>query len=317
MHEIAVIAMHGVVPFDLSTACDIFARVRLANGRAGYHVRVCGEAPEVRTATFAIRAPWGLDAVASANTVVLPGVDDFELPVPDAVVEAVRAAAKNGARIASICTGAFALAATGLLDGKRATTHWYAAPLLAARYPAVEVDASVLFVDHGRIITSAGFSAGLDMCLHLVRRDHGQAVAAEAARMAVAPLVREGGQAQFIPCEPARASGGLADLLEWMAANAHRPLEIAKLARRAAMSPRTLGRRFKEQTGTTPIQWLICARVRRAQELLETSTLSVERIAAEVGFDGPSTLREHFHRTIGVSPREYRRSFGASATGAA
>jgi len=313
MHDVAVIAMHGVVPFDLAIPCEVFGRVRLADGRAPYRVKVCGEAPEVRAGVFGIRAPWGLDAVAGAATVVLPGVDDVVLPVPDAVVDAVRAAAANGARIASICSGTFALAATGLLDGRRATTHWLAAPLLARRYPAVEVDASVLFVDHGSIVTSAGSSAGLDMCLHLVRRDHGQAVAAEAARMAVAPLVREGGQAQFIRHEPPRARDGLAPLLEWMAANAHRPLGLSEIARRAATSPRTLARRFRRETGTTPLQWLIGARVRRAQELLETSALSVERIAAEAGFDSPSSLREHFGRIVRVSPKEYRRGFGPVA----
>lgn len=312
MHEVAVIAMHGVVHFDLSIPCEVFGRALLADEGAAYRVRVCGETPEVRATAFSIRVPWGLDAVANADTVVLPGVDDpaFPLPVPDSVVEAVQAAAANGARIASICTGAFTLAATGLLDGRRATTHWLAAPLLAARYPAVVVDASVLFVDHGQIVTSAGSAAGLDMCLHLVRRDYGQAVAAQAARMAVAPLVREGGQAQFIRHEPPRASGGLAPLLEWMSANAHRALGLDELARQAAMSPRTLGRRFKEETGTTPLQWLIGARVRWAQELLETTALSIEQIAFEVGFDGPSTLREHFRRIVGVSPKEYRHTFG-------
>ena len=210
MHEIAVLAMHGVIPFDLAIPCEVFGRVRIASGDAGYRVRVCGEGPEVRAGAFGIRPPWGLDAIAGADTLILPGVDDPALPVADDVVAAIRAVASRGARIASICTGTFALAATGLLDGKRATTHWKAASLLAARYPEVRVDASILFVDHGAIITSAGASAGLDMCLHLVRRDYGQAVAAAAARMAVAPLVREGGQAQYIDHEPPRANGGLA-----------------------------------------------------------------------------------------------------------
>jgi transcriptional regulator GlxA family with amidase domain len=310
MHEVAVIAMHDVIPFDLTIPCEIFGRVRLGDGKPGYRVRVCGEAPEVRAASFGIRAPCGLDAVAGAETVIFPGVEDPVPPAPEAVLEAVLAAASNGARIASICTGSFPLAATGLLRGKRATTHWYFTRLLAERHPEIEVDPSALFVDAGRTVTSAGASAGLDMCLHLVRQDYGQAVAADAARMAVAPLLREGGQAQYIRHEPPRASGGLAALIEWMAANAHRPLSLDELADRAAMSPRTLSRRFREETGSTPLQWLIGARVRRAQALLETSALSVEQVAAEVGFESASTLREHFRRWVGVSPKEYRCTFG-------
>ncbi|HEU4538663.1 MAG TPA: DJ-1/PfpI family protein, partial [Polyangiaceae bacterium] len=213
-HDVAVLAMHGVVPFDLSIACAVFGHVRLPHGD-GYGVRVCGEAPEVRAGAFNLRAPWGLEHVAGAHTVIVPGVSDPTLPVPEPVVEAIRRAAGAGARVASICSGAFVLAATGLLDGQRATTHWLVAALLAARYPAVTVDPDVLFVDNGRFVTSAGASAGLDMCLHLVRRDHGQAAAARAARLAVAPLERAGGQAQFIHHEAPASSASLAPLLDW------------------------------------------------------------------------------------------------------
>ena len=273
-------------------------------------MQVCGEAAEVRAKRFDIRAPWALDDLARADTVIVPGTDDPEAPVPEAIIASIRAAWENGARVASICTGTFVLAAAGLLDGCRATTHWLATDLLAARYPAVRVDPEVLFVDEGRVITSAGSSAGLDMCLHLLRRDHGNAVAADAARLAVAPLDREGGQAQFIRHESPNSTASLAPLLDWMSANAHRPLTINEIAREAATSPRTLARRFREQTGTTPLQWLITARVRRAQEMLETTWLSVDQIAVEVGFDGAAGLRDRFHRTIGVSPKTYRRSFG-------
>jgi len=312
MHEVAVIAMQDVIPFDLTIPCEIFGRVRLHDGKPAYSLRVCGETAEVRAASFNIRPPFGLDAVSGAHTVILPGVEDPLPPPSDAVIDAVRAAAANGSRIASICTGSFPLAETGLLSGKRATTHWSFTDLLAERYPDIEVDPFVLFVDTGQVITSAGASAGLDMCLHLVRRDHGQAVAANAARIAVAPLLREGGQAQYIRHQPPRASGGLAPLLEWMTVNAHSPLELADLASHAAMSPRSLSRRFRAETGTTPLQWLIGARVRRAQELLETSTLSIERVAVEVGFESAATLREHFRRWLGVSPVEYRRTFGVT-----
>lgn len=275
-------------------------------------MQVCGETPEVRTRGFNIRVPWTLTDLARADTIVVPGIDDPTAPVPDAIVAALRSAWANGARLASICSGSFVLAAAGLLDGKRATTHWLAAEALAMRYPAVRVDPDVLFVDEGRIITSAGSSAGLDMCLHLLRRDHGHAVAAHAARLAVAPLDREGGQAQFIRHEPPASSASLAPLLDWMQQNAHRPVTIGELAHRTATSPRTLARRFREQTGTTPLQWLITARVRRAQELLETTSLSVEQIATAAGFDGAAALRQRFRRTVGVSPKVYRRTLGTT-----
>jgi transcriptional regulator GlxA family with amidase domain len=312
MHKVAVVAMHGAVSFDLAIPCEVFGRLRVPGG--GYRVQVCGEAPEVRAGAFNIRAPWTLEHLAGADTVVVPGVEDPDLPVPEPIVDAIRAAARAGARIASICTGAFVLAATGLLDGQRVTTHWIAASLLAARYPSLTVDPNVLFVDNGRFITSAGASAGLDMCLHLVRRDHGQAVAARAARLAVAPLDREGGQAQYIRHEAPGSSTSLAPLLTWMRKNARRPLTLECLASQASTSPRTLNRRFKEQTGTTPLQWLLDARIRDAQELLETTTLSVDEVATTVGFDGPSSFRERFRRTVGVGPRAYRRTFSGESS---
>ncbi|MBV9750173.1 MAG: AraC family transcriptional regulator [Acetobacteraceae bacterium] len=317
IHTVAVLAVHGVIPFDLAMPCDVFGRVRLPDARDEYDVRVCGEAAEVRARGFGIRTPWTLDDLARADTVIVPGVEDPTLPVPDAIVAALHAAYARGARAASICTGTFILAAAGLLDGRRATTHWLAAGLLARRYPAVAVDPDVLFVDEGRIVTSAGASAGLDMCLHLLRRDHGHAVAAQAARLAVAPLDREGGQAQFIRHEAPGLAACLAALLDWMRENAHRPLSVDELARQAATSPRTFARRFREQTGTTPLQWLITARVRRAQELLETTHLSLDEIAAAAEFDGAAALRDRFRRTVGVSPKAYRRSLGAPAGRAA
>lgn len=312
MHEVVIVAMHGLVPSDLATPCDIFSSVRLLDGSDGYRVRVCGEAREVRSEAFNIKAPWKLAEVASAHTVILPGLADPAVPISASVIAVVRAAARNGARIASVCTGAFILAATGLLDGRRATTHWLTAERLAVRYPAVTVDPNVLFVDEGQIITSAGASAAMDMCLHLVRRDYGQTVAAQAARLAVAPLDREGGQAQFIRHEPPVSTASLAPLMDWMQVNAAKPLTLADLARQAGTSARTLSRRFKEQTGATPLQWLLSARSRRAQELLETTDLSVEEVAVEVGFEGVSTFRERFHRDVGVSPSRYRQTFNAS-----
>lgn len=312
MYEVVVVAMHGLVPSDLATPCDLFNQVRQADGKKGYRVRVCGEAREVRGHAFNLKVAWTLAEVAAAHTVIVPGLLDPDLPISAPVISAVRAAARNGARIASVCTGAFVLAAAGLLDGLRATTHWQAAPLLATRYPRITVDANVLFVEHGQLVTSAGASAGLDMCLHLVRRDYGQAVAAQVARLAVAPLHREGGQAQFIRQPPQVSDTSLAPLLAWMQQHATQPLTLAALARQAKMSARTLSRRFKEQVGVSPLQWLLSARSRRAQELLETTALSVEEVAAQAGFDGTSTFRERFRRDVGVSPSRYRQTFNAT-----
>ncbi|WP_046471561.1 GlxA family transcriptional regulator [Allosalinactinospora lopnorensis] len=312
MHTVAVLALDGVVAFDLSTPIEVFGRARLPDGRSPYGVRVCAAGGEVGTGTFAIRAPWGLDGLAGADTIVLPGTADHGAPVPVEVRDALHRAAGDGARIASICVGAFPLAATGLLDGLRATTHWAATAELARRHPRVSVDPDVLYVDNGRLLTSAGAAAGLDLCLHMIRRDHGSAVAADAARTSVMPLEREGGQSQFIVHEPPLPdSGSLEPLLRWMAENLQRTLTLDEIAARARMSTRTLNRRFREQTGTAPLQWLNRTRLRRAQYLLESGDHSVDRVAAHVGFGSPTTFREHFKRLVGTSPHAYRRAFRA------
>ncbi len=242
---------------------------------------------------------------------ILPGCHDVTKGVRPAVVSALRAAAARGTRIASVCAGAFVLAATGLLDGRRATTHWAGAALFAEMFPAVGLDPGVLYVDEGQFLTSAGAAAGLDLCLHLVRRDHGSAVAAQAARLSVMPLEREGGQAQFIVPEqpPAPRGSALEPLLGWLEESCGRDLTLDEIAARAGMSTRTLNRRFREQTGTTPLQWLHLARVRRAQHLLETTAHPVDRISAQVGFGSPTAFRDRFKRIVGTSPHGYRRSF--------
>jgi transcriptional regulator GlxA family with amidase domain len=313
-HRVAVVAWDGVVPFDLATPCEVFGRVRLPDGSPAYAVRVCGVAPRVDAGGFELLTRFGLRELARADSVIVPGVADATREVPAPLLRALRRAAAAGTRIASICSGAFALAAAGLLDGLRATTHWLAAPELARRYPAVQVDANVLYVDNGQILSSAGAAAGLDLCLHLVRRDFGAAVAAEAARISVMPLERAGGQAQFIAHErpPAPAGEPFEALRRWIDANLQRELGLETLARRAAVSPRTLSRRFREQLGTTPAQWVLRARVLRAQQLLETSAEPIERIAAAVGFGSAATLRERFHRQLGTSPQSYRRAFRAT-----
>ncbi|MFI9613686.1 GlxA family transcriptional regulator [Streptomyces sp. NPDC052023] len=315
MHTVAVLALDGVIPFDLAAPIDAFGWARLPDGREAYRVRVCAEREEVNAGAFTVRAPYGLAALAEADTIILPGVGDPPPTLPPAVTEALREAAAGGTRIASICVGAFLFAATGLLDGLRATTHWIAAADLARRYPKVTVDPNVLYVDNGQFLTSAGAAAAMDMCLHMVRKDHGSAVAAHAARMSVMPLEREGGQAQFIVHDqpPAPAGATLEPLLAWLEDHCDRDLTLDEVATRAGMSTRTLNRRFREQTGTTPLQWLHRARVRRAQYLLETTSYPVERIAAQAGFGSPTAFRERFRRVVGTSPQGYRRAFRPQA----
>jgi transcriptional regulator GlxA family with amidase domain len=310
MHTVAVLAMDKVIPFDLATPIEVFTRTRLPGGAAAYRVRVCGAGPTVDAGAFTLRPPWGLDALATADTVVVPGCADPTV-VADEVLDALRAAAAAGTRIASICWGAFVLAATGLLDGSRATTHWAGAAELAERHPAIDVDPGVLYVDNGQFLTSAGAAAGLDLCLHLIRRDHGSAVAADAARMSVMPLEREGGQAQFIVHDrpPAPRGSVLEPVLRWLEDNSARDLTLDDIAANAGMSSRTLNRRFREQTGTTPLQWLLLTRIRQAQHLLEATSHPVERIAAQVGFGSPSAFRDRFKRIAGISPNSYRAAF--------
>ncbi|GIF96145.1 GlxA family transcriptional regulator [Catellatospora citrea] len=310
MHIVAVLALDQVIPFDLATPIEVFSRTRLPDGRVPYRVRVCGATPTVDAGAFTLQPPWGLDALATADTIILPGRADVDR-VPDEVLDALRAAAARGARIASICSGAFILAATGLLDGQRATTHWVAAGLLARRHPEIDVDPDVLYVDNGQLLTSAGAAAGLDLCLHLIRRDHGSAVAADAARLSVMPLEREGGQAQFVVHDqpPVPRGSRFEPVLTWLEDNCADDLSLDDIAARAGMSIRSLNRRFREQTGTTPLQWLLRARIRRAQHLLEATGQPVDRIAAQVGFGSPTAFRDRFKRVVGTSPQHYRTAF--------
>ena len=313
MHAVAVLALDGVLAFDLSTPVEVFGRARLPGGGRAYEVRVSAPTGEVDAGVFAMRVPWGLEALAGADTVIVPGLADPTVSISEDVLRALRGAAEGGSRIASICVGAFTLSAAGLLDGLRATTHWAAAAELSLLYPEVEVDDGVLFVDNGQVLTSAGAAAGLDLCLHMIRRDHGSAVAADAARLAVMSLERDGGQAQFIVHEePGQDGSSLEPLLRWMQENAHRNLTLHDTAVRARLSTRTLNRRFREQTGTTPLRWLRRTRIRRSQHLLETTTYPVERISRQVGFNSPASFRGQFKALVGTSPQAYRRAFQAS-----
>ncbi len=309
-HLVAVVAFDGVVLGDLATPCEIFGLVRDADGRAPYEVRICSLAPHVRSEHVTLKVPWRLSSLTRADTVIVPGIDSLERAIPAPVLRGIRRAVTRGARVASICSGAFVLAATGALDGLRATTHWRSAAELARRHPSIDVDADVLYVDNGRVLTSAGAAAGLDLCLHLVRRDLGAEVASRVARAAVMPLERAGGQSQFIVHEPPTADGTvIGSLLAWLEQNVRHDLSLSAIAKRAGMSTRTLSRRFRQQVGTTPARWVSRARIRRAQRLLETTDFSVEKVAAEAGFGSSAVLRDHFAQIVGTSPQAYRRSF--------
>ncbi len=310
MHSVAVLALPDTIAFDLATPIEMFGRVRLPDGRPGYRLVVCGTAPLVEAGPVRLATEHGLDELARADTIIVPGRHDVDVPAPAEALDALRAAAAAGTRIASICVGAFTLAEAGLLDGLPATTHWAAADVLARRHPRVRVDPQVLYVDNGRILTSAGASAGIDLCLHMICRDYGTAVAADASRLAVAPLHRRGGQAQFIVHNPPTlATATLHPLLAWIEEHAHEDLTLAGLAAAGRMSTRSLNRRFHTETGQSPIEWLTRVRVRHAQELLEVTDQGVEAISRRVGFASPNTFRTQFRRLAGVSPRTYRATF--------
>jgi transcriptional regulator GlxA family with amidase domain len=305
VHTVAVLALEDVIAFDLATPIEVLARVRDGKGAPAYDVVVAGPVREVASGPIRLTVPHPLERLVAADTVIVPRRADPLRPLDPRAADALRAAAARGARIASICVGALDLAATGLLDGLRATTHWNAAALLAARHPAVDVDAGALLVDNGRILTSAGAAAGIDLCLHLVAHDLGGAAAAEAARTAVVPLTREAGQAQYIRDDQLGAVG-LTGTLEWIDRHAHEPLRIEDIARTASVSARTLHRRFVEEVGMPPSAWLSRARVRSAQRLLETTDWPIDRIAQESGLGSATNLRARFADVVGTTPSRYR-----------
>jgi transcriptional regulator GlxA family with amidase domain len=308
-HRVVALVAGEVVAFDLSIPAQIFGREPDL-----YDFAVCAPTREVPTETgFSVMVDHGLEALAPADTVVVPGIGDHGWPVDDAVLEAVRAAAARGARIASICTGAFVLAAAGLLDGRRAATHWAYARRLARMFPAVDVDARVLYVDDGDVLTSAGVAAGIDLCLHMVRLDHGAEAANAVARRLVVAAHREGGQAQFVERPLSEAQGdGLAATRAWMLERLGEPLTVADMARHAGYSARSFARRFAAETGTSPLRWLIGQRVEHARRLLEGTDLPVEHVAERAGFGTATALRQHFARALETSPSAYRRAFRAA-----
>ncbi|HUB37303.1 MAG TPA: helix-turn-helix domain-containing protein [Streptosporangiaceae bacterium] len=309
MPSVALAVVDGTPLFELALACEVFG-VDRGLTPAWYDFTICGQHDAQVGGWLTTGLDRGLEALASAGTVVVPSCRDVAEPPPRALVDAVRAAHRRGARVASLCTGAFVLAEAGLLDGRRATTHWAHASALHDRYPAVRVDPNVLYVDEGDVLTSAGKAAALDLCLHLVRTDHGTAVANALARSLVVPPHRPGGQAQFIPAAVAHGRNNvLADLMAWATERLEQPLTVRDLAREAGMSSRNLARHFNAVAGTSPLRWLLTQRVRLAQELLETSDLGVEQIASRTGMGTGATLRRHFSDQVGVPPETYRRTF--------
>ncbi|ARF56503.1 GlxA family transcriptional regulator [Streptomyces gilvosporeus] len=318
-HRVAVLVRDGMLPIEVGIVHRIFGEARSADGAPLYELVTCALVPgEVQTDTdFTVNVPHGVEVLETADTVVVPasGVD-YRLSAEPAEGRLSPAMAdalgriRPGTRIASICTGAFVLAAAGLLDGRRATTHWRSVDDFRRMFPGVRLDADVLYTDEGEVLTAAGVASGVDLCLHMVRCDHGAAVANDVARRTVVPPHREGGQAQYVrrPVpEPQVSSTGAARA--WALEHLDRPLTLRELAVREAMSVRTFTRRFREEVGMSPVQWLTQQRVERARQLLEETDLSVDRIATEAGFGTAASLRQHLHAALGVSPRAYRSTF--------
>ena len=319
-HTVAAVISDGVAPFELAVGCEVFGIDRSELVDPWYRFLVCAaEPPPIRTSVgFTVDTPYGLDDVRRADTVIVPAWDAAtQGEVPADLIDALRTAHRRGARLLSVCTGAFVLAATGLLDGRRATTHWRYTDLLAQRHPAIDVDPRVLYVDEGDVMTSAGTAAGIDLCLHVVRLDHGAEVANAVARRMVVPPHRDGGQAQFVETPVATTAGDdpLAITLGWMLEHLDQPVSVDDLAGRSHMSPRHFARRFRAVTGTTPHQWLLSQRVLLASRLLETTDDPVELVAHRCGMGSAASLRIHFQRVVGTSPQAYRRTFRRDEAG--
>ncbi|MER5444626.1 helix-turn-helix domain-containing protein [Streptomyces sp. NPDC002764] len=322
-HRVVVLAMDGLLPFELGIPHRIFGRPKDALGRRLYEVLTCSVRPPgpVRTdADFAIAVEHGPELLATADTVIVPASYElgpvFEEGVLTDELAAALAHIRPGTRLASICTGVFVLAAAGYLDGRPATTHWAETDQLQRLFPKVDVDPNVLFIDDGDVLTSAGVAAGIDLCLHMVRRDHGTAVANDVARRTVVPPHRDGGQAQYIQRpvpEPRLATTHGARA--WALGRLHEPIQLRDMAAQESMSVRTFTRRFREEVGVSPGQWLTQQRVERARQLLETTGLSMDRIAHDAGFGTAQSMRQHLQTALGVTPTAYRRTFRATNTG--
>jgi AraC family transcriptional activator FtrA len=315
-HRVALIVDDGSNPFELGVASELFGLRRPELDREWYDLVICTPEPAVgmHRGLFTVTGVAGLDQVDTADTVIVPNRPDPELPVKPEVLDAVRQAAARGARMVSFCTGTFTLAAAGVLDGRRATTHWRWVELFSALYPAVKLEPDVLFVDEGNVLTAAGSAAALDLCLHLIRRDHGAEIANAVSRRLVYTAHRDGGQRQFIDRPvPAVAGTSLAPLLVWIREELASPLTIADIAAHAAMSQATLHRRFQAELGTTPIAWLTAERVTLACRLLEAGEVRLDAVARQCGLGTATNLRVQLRRRTGLTPSDYRRRFALNA----
>jgi AraC family transcriptional regulator, transcriptional activator FtrA len=310
---VAALIGDGVLTFDFACACEVFGYDRSDIVQPWYRFIVASQDPSpITTSTgFQMSVGLGLDALEEADTIIVPGwADDLREPRPE-TIEALRAAYDRGARLMSICIGSFVLAAAGLLDGRRATTHWRFAERLQQRFPKAQIDPNVLYIDDGQVLTSAGTAAGIDLGLHIVRLDYGAEVANEVARRIVMPPHRDGGQAQYIqaPMPEIAEDDPIRDTLRWIVEHLDEEMSVEQLASRATMSPRSFMRHFKATTGTTPLDWILAQRVRLAQRLLETSDLPLEIVAERAGFGSAVTMRHHFAQRVQTSPQQYRRTF--------
>ncbi len=314
--RVVAVAYDGLCAFEFGVATELFGLPRPELDVDWYEFEVVSADPGPLRALggIMIDAPRALDRIVDAGTVVLPGWRAPSDPPPDDLVDALRQAHAAGARLMSICSGVFVLAATGLLDGQRATTHWRYADQLAAAFPAIDVEPDVLYIDNGSLLTSAGSAAGLDLGLHLIRRDHGPEVANQVARRLVVPPERDGGQAQFIPRPSAPAdSSTMAAVVDWAGEHLAEPLTVADLAARAHMSPRTFARRFRAEVGLPPMRWLSRQRVLLAQQWLETTDVPIDAVASGCGLGSPENLRHHFRRETATTPARYRAAFRSPA----
>jgi transcriptional regulator GlxA family with amidase domain len=307
VHRLVALAIADVLAFDLAIPGQVFGH-RDERDRYDFVVCAAQPGPVASTTGYDVRADAGLEALDTADTVVVPGFWPLTDPAPE-ILDGLRRAVRRGARVASVCIGAFALAAAGVLDGRVATTHWEHSDAMAARFPKVRLRPDVLFVDEGQILTSAGVSAGIDLCLHMYRRDHGAAAAADVARRMVAPMYRPGGQAQYDRRRPPATGRGLAPTCAWALEQMRHPLTVTDFARHAHLSPRTFARRFLAETGMTPVRWLTAQRVLEVRRLLEATDLTVDDIAHRCGFSTPAKLRMHLARAVGMSPSAYRATF--------
>jgi transcriptional regulator GlxA family with amidase domain len=314
LKNVAVVVYDGVAPFELGVLCEAWGVDREDQGIPSFDFAICGRRPgkvETSLPGFSVEVSWGLERLDDADLICIPALPRDQ-PVPSDVVKALRDAHDRGARLLSVCTGAFVLGRSGLLDGRRCTTHWRYVGELEARFPLARVDCDVLYVDTGSIITSAGSAAGLDACLHVMRQEFGASMAAMVARRMVVAPHRDGGQAQFIQTPVTETTADtLQPLLEWMGANLHEDLSVDRLAGKALMAPRTFARRFRAETGTTPYHWVTNQRVLLAERMLEETDETIERVATKAGFSNATAFRHHFSRLRGTSPQQYRRIFRA------